>query len=174
MKSRRLREIGDTPLEGSRWKPIRSELGIRAFGINAYVADAGEQLVAEHVEVGGLAGSQQHEELYVVLSGRATFSGASREIDAPAGTLVFFDDPAEPRAARAEEDETTVLAVGAPVGLPYQVAPWEYWFRARRAHEGGDEAGARAIASECIERYPETARLFSAITGQANAGGAGA
>lgn len=160
MKSRRLAEIEDTPLEGSRWKPIRSELGIRAFGINAYVADSGEQLVAEHVEVGGLAGSQQHEELYVILSGRATFRVARGDVDAPSGTLVFFDDPAEPRAARAEEDETTVLAIGGAVGEPYEAPPWEYWFRARRARLSGDAARADELARECVERYPDSASLF--------------
>jgi hypothetical protein len=161
VKTVRLHEIVPTWLEGSRWKPIRSLLDIQAFGVNAYVADAGEQLVAEHVEVGGLAGTQRHEELYVVVAGRAAFKGANGEVDAPTGTLVFFDNPAELRAARAVDDETTVIAIGAPVGEPYRIAPWEYWFRVRRALHEGDRAMALTIADECVERYPQTAGLFA-------------
>lgn len=165
MKVVQLDEIEPARLEGSRWKPIRSTLGIRAFGINATVADAGEQLIPEHVEVGGLAGRQRHEELYLVVSGRARFFGADREVDSPAGTLVFFDDPLEPRSARAVEDATTVIAVGAPVGEAYEVAPWEYWFRAQRAKLDGNQAEALALAKECVERYPDAARLFEEIGG---------
>ena len=148
MGKMRLDEIEPTPLEGTQWKPVRSTLGIRAFGVNAYVGGDGDRLVAEHTEVGGLAGRQQHEELYVVLSGRATFTAAGEKVDAPAGTLVFFDDPGEPRAAVAVEDGTSLLAIGGPVGEPYRIRPWEYWFRARRARLAGDESHALAIESE--------------------------
>ena len=163
MRKLHVDEIEPTPLEGTRWKPIRSTLGIRAFGVNAYVGEAGERLVSEDTEVGGLAGRQQHEELYLVVSGRARFAGREKEVDAPAGTLVFFDDPAEPRSARAVEDGTTVIAVGAPVGAAYEVAPWEYWFRARRAKLQRKTAEARALAKECVERHPEATVLFSDI-----------
>ena len=158
-----LDEVEATPLEGSRWKPIRATLGIHAFGVNAYVADADEQLFAEHTEVGGLAGGQRHEELYLVVSGRALFTGDAKDVDAPAGTLVFVEDPSERRGARAVEDGTTVLAVGAPVGEPYAIPPWEYWFRVRRAKLHGDDEGAVALARECVDRYPEATVLFGEI-----------
>jgi hypothetical protein len=116
------------------WKPIRSTLGIEAFGINAYVAKgAGERLFNEHDETEALAGTQRHQELYVVLAGRATFSVDGEQVDAPAGTLVFVDDPASRRAATAAEDSTTVLAIGGPVGAAYEPPPWEEIFLRERA-----------------------------------------
>src|SRR5436305_10363271 len=51
------------------WRPLRRTLGVRAFGINAYTAaEAGRDVVEEHTEE-----TLGHEEIYVVLSGRATF-----------------------------------------------------------------------------------------------------
>ena len=56
-----------------RWHMIRSTLGIAAFGINAWTAtEDGQSLIGEHDEVTGAAGG--HEELYLVLSGHATFT----------------------------------------------------------------------------------------------------
>ena len=163
MRILRLDDVEATRLEGSRWKPIRSELEISAFGINAYVGDQGERLVGEHTEAGCLAGAPQHEELYLVMAGAARFEGEREQVEASAGTLVFFDDPSESRSAQALEQGTTVIAVGAPVGEAYEPAPWEYWFRARRAELEGDHDRARAIATECVERYPEPGRLFDEI-----------
>src|SRR5262249_28612606 len=61
-----------------------------------------------------------HEELYLVLTGRATFTVAGEEIDAPPGTLVFVRDPAEKRGAVALDAGTTVLAVGGKPGAAHQ------------------------------------------------------
>jgi hypothetical protein len=137
------------------WQPIRSRLGVRAFGINAYVAEkAGDALVPEHDETEAGAGRQRHEELYVVLTGRATVRGGGETVDAPAGTVVFFADPGERRSATAAEPGTTVLAVGGPAGEAYETPPWEYWLRARLARDRGDEDEARSIAEEGLARYP--------------------
>jgi hypothetical protein len=142
------------------WKPIRSTLDLKAFGINAYVAaDAGDPLFDEHDETEAGAGEQRHEELYVVIAGRATFVGGGVEVDAPAGTIVFFKDAAERRSARAAAPETTVLAIGGPVGEGYEVAPWEYWFRAHRALQQGRPEEAQAVAEEGLRRYPHDSRL---------------
>jgi hypothetical protein len=154
-----MRSIHLDDIEGPRWKPIRSTLGIRAFGINAYVADAGEELFAEHDETEAGAGRQRHEELYVVLAGRAIFTVGGRDLDAPAGTLVFLDDAAERRRADAVAAQTMVLAIGGPVGEGYEVAPWEYWFRARAARERGLEADAAAIVAEGLASYPNDPTL---------------
>ncbi len=160
VKTVHLDDIEPTPLGDSLWKPIRSTLGVRAFGINAYVASgAGDRLFDEHDETEAGAGRQRHEELYLVLSGRATFTAEGAEVDAPAGTIVFFDDPAERRSARAAEAETTIVAIGGPVGEAYEVAPWEYWFRARAAELRGRPDEARAIAAEGLARYPDDATL---------------
>src|SRR6185437_4565713 len=64
-------------------RPLRRELGITAFGVNAYSADEpGNAVIAGHREPGG------PEELYVVVSGHATFTVGEDTVDAPAGTLV--------------------------------------------------------------------------------------
>jgi hypothetical protein len=160
VKTVQLAEIEPTQIGDVLWKPIRSELGVEAFGINAYVArGAGDPLFDEHDETEGGAGAQRHEELYLVLSGRATFTANAQEVDAPAGAIVFFEDPAERRAARAAEPDTTVIAIGGPVGEAYKVAPWEYWFRVKRARERGRADEARAIAEEGLACHPDDARL---------------
>ena len=69
---------------------MRRTLGIGAFGINAYTANAGELVVEEHDETG--AGAGHHEELYVVVTGRATFTVDGESFDAPIGTMVFLPD----------------------------------------------------------------------------------
>ena len=160
MKAIHVDAIEPTRIGETLWKPVRSLLGVVAFGINAYSADeAGAALFDEHDETEGGAGTQRHQELYIVLSGRATFTGAEGEVDAPPGTIVFCEDPAERRGARAEEAGTTVIAIGGPVGEPYEVATWEFWFRVRRARELGDPAEAKAILDQGLARYPDDPTL---------------
>jgi mannose-6-phosphate isomerase-like protein (cupin superfamily) len=115
------------------WRPLRRALGVEAFGINAYVApNAGDDVVEEHTEE-----QYRHEEVYLVLSGRATFTLDGEPLDAPAGCAVFVRDPAVKRHARAEEPGTAVLAIGGPRGQAYAVSPWETWFAAYRHRETG-------------------------------------
>jgi hypothetical protein len=160
----RLDDIGGVRIGDALWKPIRSTLGVRAFGVNAYVCEnAGDRLLDEHDETESGAGDQRHEELYLVLTGRAAFTVEDHVVDAPAGTFVFVDDPAARRAAVATERATTVLALGGPVGHGYEVAPWEYWFRVRAAEERRDFGEARAIAAEGLARYPDDRGLQEAV-----------
>lgn len=106
------------------WKPVRRHFGIRAFGTNAYVARAGgDPVVEEHTEADD--SGTGHEELYLVLSGRATFTVEGEAADAPAGTLVFVPDPRATRSAVAHEPGTTVIAFGATSGKAFEVSPWE-------------------------------------------------
>ena len=72
-----------------RWKPVRRTLGVGAFGVNAYAADAGQQVVEDHDETGSGAGG--HEELYVVMRGHARFTLDGDDVEAPAGGM--FDHP---------------------------------------------------------------------------------
>ena len=134
------------------WRPVRRALDVQAFGINAYTADAGELVVEEHDETGHGAG--HHEELYVVIAGRATFTVDGEEIDAPPGTVVFLDDPKERRAAVAVEDGTTVLAIGGARGEGYRVSPWEYNFAAIPASNRQDWGEAERVLREGLEAYP--------------------
>jgi hypothetical protein len=130
----RIDEIDPIAVVGGelQWRPVRRTLGIEAFGINAYTADAGELVVEEHDETG--AGAGHHEELYVVVTGRATFTVGGESLEAPVGTLVFLDDPKERRGAHAVEDGTTVLAIGGARGEPLRVSPWEFAFAGTPAY----------------------------------------
>src|ERR671937_230861 len=99
-------ELDRIPVSGAdvTWRPVRRKLGITAFGVNAYTGESGENVVEKHTE-----GRLRHEELYVVVAGRARFELDGETIDAPAGTLVFISDPEVERYAVAEEAGTAVL-----------------------------------------------------------------
>ncbi|HXF97917.1 MAG TPA: hypothetical protein VNJ46_04820 [Gaiellaceae bacterium] len=160
MKIVHLDDVAPGHPDGPAWLPLRSVLGIRAFGVSAYRADAGETVVPRHDERPG-GGAGAHEELYVVLSGRAAFAVEGETLDAPAGTCVLVL-PEEAREARAEEPGTIVLAVGAPVGEPYRIAPWEYGSRATRAAELGDVDELERVAEEGVAAYGEHVTMLLA------------
>jgi mannose-6-phosphate isomerase-like protein (cupin superfamily) len=110
------------------WLPVRHTLGVKAFGVNGWLGrNAGDDVIEAHRETpDGEAGvAQAQEELYYVASGHATFTIDGETVDAPEGTLVFVAEPGAERSAVAKEDGTTVLAIGAPVGEGFVVAPWE-------------------------------------------------
>ena len=145
--------------------PIRIPLGISSFGVNAYGSrEAGGHVIEEHDELG--AGAGHHEELYVVLEGRARFTVAGEELDAPAGTLVFVSDPATRRAATAVEPDTTVLVVGGTVGKAFRPSPWESWLEALPFYESKDfeaavgRAGASARGAPGQPERPLQPRLL--------------
>ena len=146
MKTLRLDEIDGIPVFGSLvWKPVRKTLGVTAFGINAYTAaSAGDEVVEDHDET-----QLGHEEIYAVVAGRATFTVDGETVDAPAGTLVYLDDPAQQRSAVAAEPNTTVLAIGGVPGT-HDVSAWEYYFPALPYLESGDWDTARRILEEGI------------------------
>ena len=105
---------------------VRRHFDIQAFGVNGCAGDAGQVLVSEHHEADDPEnGTQGHEELFAVISGRATFTIDGEDVDAPAGTLVFVRDPAALRGARAVEDATSLLVIGGRPGAAYTVSPWE-------------------------------------------------
>jgi hypothetical protein len=103
------------------WRPIRHTLGITSFGVNAWVANAGQLIIEEHDELGG----DGHEELYLVIRGHATFTIGGETADAPAGKLVAIHDPGLVRKAVADEDDTAILAVGSPIGQKYEISAFE-------------------------------------------------
>lgn len=160
MKTLRIDEIDPIAVVGGelQWRPIRRTLGIEAFGINAYTADAGEVVVEEHDETGPGAG--HHEELYVVVTGSAVFTVDGESFDAAVGTLVFLDDPKERRAARAAEDGTTVLAIGGTRGEPFRVSPWEFAFAAAPAWAEKRYDEVSELIRQGLERYPGNASLL--------------
>jgi hypothetical protein len=120
-----LDELARIPvMHGLEWRPIRRRFGIRAFGINAYTAaKPGDWVVEEHDET-----QLGHQEMYIVVGGSATFTLDGESIAAPSGTIVFLDDPGVKRLAIAEEDGTTVIAIGAKPGEAFTPSVWEWVF----------------------------------------------
>jgi hypothetical protein len=139
--------------------PIRLPFGVRAFGVNAYSGrEAGGSVIEEHDELGSGAGG--HEELYVVLSGRARFTVDGEEIDGPPGTLVFVRDPAVRRRADATAEDTTVLVVGGTAGKPFEPSPWESWLEAAPFVEARDYEGAVGVLRKALEEHPDNANVL--------------
>jgi tetratricopeptide (TPR) repeat protein len=133
-----------------RWTPLRKQLGITAFGINAYTAtEAGQDVVEEHNEE-----RLGHEEIYVVVSGSATFVLDGNEVAVPAGSVVFLSDPKVRRFARAEEPGTTVLAIGGKPGR-HEISAWEYFFAAYPKADAGDFDGALAELDAGLAQKPD-------------------
>jgi tetratricopeptide (TPR) repeat protein len=149
------------------WRPVRRTLDIGAFGINAYVApNAGDDVVEEHTE-----STLRHEEVYVVLTGRATFTLGDEMLDAPTGTIVFIRDPLVRRHARAEEAGTQVLAIGGPRDEAYEPSPWEDVFAAEPHRAAGDyETYAAALAGALEKRPDHPATLYNLACAEALAG----
>ena len=132
------------------WLPIRRRFDIRSFGVNAYTAErAGELVVEEHAE-----SANAHEEVYVVVAGRATFTVDDEEIDAPAGTLVHLPEPGVRRGAVAADPGTTVLAIGARPGAAFEPSGWEAAFAAYAYRELGDPERGWAVLREAAEQRP--------------------
>lgn len=152
-----LTEIGTVPVpESLTWVPVRRHFGIEAFGVNAYTAaEAGEEVVERHTEE-----VRGHEELYVVVAGRATFTVDGEEVDAPTGALIFIRKPSVERHAIAAEPGTTVLALGGKPGVAYTPGPWEWVFVARALGVEGDHDAAIAELEAGLEVHPENAALL--------------
>jgi tetratricopeptide (TPR) repeat protein len=140
--------------EGLTWRPIRRRFGITAFGTNAYTAErAGQRVVEEHRESGG------HEELYVVIAGRATFTLDGEEVNAPAGTLVYCE-PDTLRGAVAAEAGTTVLGIGARPGEVFRPSAWEESFAAVGYARLGRLDRARETFRAATEADPDGWQAF--------------
>ena len=166
MKTLRLDEVEGIPVLGTLvWKPVRKTLGVTAFGINAYTAaNAGGEVVEDHTEE-----QLGHEEVYVVVSGHATFTVDDEQVDAPAGTLVYLDAPAQRRSAIATEAGTTVLAIGGKPGM-HEVSAWEYFFPALPAMREGDHDTARRILEDGLARTDHPALHYNLACVEALAG----
>jgi quercetin dioxygenase-like cupin family protein len=153
----RVTTLDDVPREegadGADWLRLRKQLDVRAFGVNVYGAKAGNRVIEEHDELGTAAG--RHQELYVVLRGRARFELDGDIHEAPTGTTVFVRDPAVRRGAHAEEDGTLVLVVGGNPGHAYDVSVWEQAADAYPHWRNGDFAKAVEILGDVAERYPD-------------------
>jgi tetratricopeptide (TPR) repeat protein len=152
-----LSEIDAVPVpETLQWTPVRQHFDIRAFGVNAYTAaEAGQEVVERHTEEG-----PGHEELYVVIAGRASFTLDEELADAPTGTAIFVRDPSIERHAVAVEPGTTVLAMGGKPGEAYSPNPWEWVFVGRMLGVEGNHEGAIAEIERGLQVLPDNAALL--------------
>jgi mannose-6-phosphate isomerase-like protein (cupin superfamily) len=139
-KVARLDEIDEID-DGQRpFRAVRQHFGISTFGITAMTAHAdGDLLIPEHDETY----SHSSEELYVVVSGCASFDLDGEAQDAPAGTFVAVPAGVK-RTAVARDAGTTVLAIsGGPKGKPYELSGWEAFAPLFPLFDSGDyEQGA--------------------------------
>ena len=135
------------------WRPVRQAIGARIVGMGAFTAErAGQELVEAHRETEGGMG---HEEVYVVLRGRATFTLDGEQLDAPAGTFVRVA-PDVHRHALAAEDGTAVLALGGPP--TYEPSSSE-WIERARPHIRSDPDRAAAIVADLRVQRPDSPGL---------------
>ena len=107
------------------WAPIRHHFDVRSFGVNAWRGTDGDEVIKRHTEE-----ENSQEELYIVLSGRATFTVGGEEIDAPALTVIHVSDPSQERVAFAKEEGTVVLSIGSTLGTAYEPSGWDTSFLA--------------------------------------------
>ena len=157
MSRRHVDELDSVEMpDGFVWRPIRRAFDIRAFGVNAYsVLESGSQIVEEHTE-----SRLGHEEIYLVLRGRARFTVDGNDHELCPGQLVFVRDPALKRAAVALDADTVVLALGGKGGEAFTVSAWEAMFAAVPAAREERWAEAIRIHEEALEDEPEHPALL--------------
>lgn len=141
--------------DGFEWRPVRRRFGIRAFGVNAYAPGATGQIVEEHTE-----SALGHQEIYLVLRGRARFTVDGNEHELGPGELVFVRHPSLRRGAVALTDDTIVLALGGKPGSAHEPSAWEAMFAAVPAAREGRWADAIHMHEEALVEQPNSAPLL--------------
>src|SRR5581483_10423064 len=129
---------------GLEWRPIARRFGIRAFGMNAYTsAQPGDWVVEEHTEQSG------HEEVYVVLAGRATFTvgGGPDKAFEPSSWEWFFEAYQQEPEQGIATLEDGIRRLGERPELLYHLACME-------AKAGRDEDALRHLI-RAIELRPD-------------------
>ena len=142
--------------EGFVWRPVRRRFDIRGFGVNAYSPrEPGSPIVEEHTE-----SQLGHEEIYLVLRGRARFTVDGDDHELGPGELVFVRDPSLRRGAVALDEDTLVLALGGKPGEGYTVSAWEAMFAAvpHARDEQWDEA--IRVHEEALAEQPDHPALL--------------
>ncbi|MBA3844679.1 MAG: cupin domain-containing protein [Actinobacteria bacterium] len=130
-------------------RPVRHHFGISSFGVNVWTGKAvGDRIINEHDEAG------EHEELYLVLEGRAAFQLDGERREASSGTFVFVK-PGMKRTAFAEEAGTSILALGGMPGRAYEASGFEVWAPITPLYQAGQYAEAADRGREVVEAHPE-------------------
>ena len=143
-------------IPGGPFRAIRAHFGVTTFGISSVTQKAGERLMNEHSE----DYPDASEEIYIVLSGHARFEIDGQTQDAPQGTLVHVPAGLK-RTAFAEEDGTTVVAVGsAAPGKPYVVTGWDVFAPLFSLYEAGEYEQAADKANQVLADNPPYAYAY--------------
>jgi mannose-6-phosphate isomerase-like protein (cupin superfamily) len=137
--------------DGRQRFDVRRRFEISSFGIQAFRAPKGVDVVREHDET-SFTGDDGQEELYIVVNGAATFVIDGESIDAPAGSLISVP-PASRRKATANVDGTTVLVAGGTPGKAYEPTPQEA-AEAFAAYSAGDYETGLAKQLIVLEKRP--------------------
>ena len=157
---------GNEDINDGTFHLVRRHFDVQAFGVNAVIGNAGDEMIVEHHELDSEENrTNGHQELFAVMTGHAVFTIDGQEIDAPAGTVVFVRDPALIRHARATADNTSILAVEDPSASPTpsragkrrcppRRATRGAWPRTLRRRSGVPLAGARR-AIERLDAEPD-------------------
>jgi hypothetical protein len=136
------------------WRPLRAELGLRAFGLGSFIAaNAGDDVIEPHRESGG----RGHQELYVVMRGAARFTLDGETFDAPAGTFVSVPGADVHRHGVALEPATEVLAFG---GDPVFRPAGHEWIWRVRALLPDQVDRARVLADAGLAELPGSPGLM--------------
>ena len=141
--------------DGFEWRPVRRTFGIRAFGVNAYAPGSTGRVVEEHTE-----STLGHEEIYLVLRGRARFTVDGNDHELGPGQLVFVRDPALRRGAVALDEDTVVLALGGKPGAAHDPSAWETMFAAVPVAREGRWEEAIRMHEEALTEHPGSAPLL--------------
>jgi tetratricopeptide (TPR) repeat protein len=112
-------------------------------------------VVEEHTEE-----SLGHEEIYLVLRGRARFTIGGDEHDLGPGQLVFVRDPSLRRGAVGLDADTVVLALGGKPGAAHEVSAWEAIFLAAPAAREERFDDAIRIHEEALAERPDHPALL--------------
>jgi mannose-6-phosphate isomerase-like protein (cupin superfamily) len=150
----RIDEIDELSDGRCLFRPVRKHFGIMSFGVNTWTGkSAGDRIINEHDE------AEEHEELYLVQRGRATFELDGERVDAPAGTMVFAR-PGVKRTAFADDPDTTIVAIGGTPGEVYEPSGFEVWLPITPLYEAGKYAEAADRGRELIKENPGYAGLL--------------
>lgn len=152
--------------DGFEWRPVRRRFGIRAFGVNAYAPGASGQVVEEHTE-----SQLAHQEIYLVLRGRARFTVDGNDHELGPGELVFVRHPALRRGAVALTDDTVVLALGGKPGAAHTPSAWETMFAAVPAAREGRWDDAIRMHEDALAEQPGSAPLLYNLACMESRGG---
>jgi tetratricopeptide (TPR) repeat protein len=138
-----------------RYRPVRHHFGITSFGVTAWVGAAvGDPIINEYDE-----DSKPAEELFVVVSGRATFELEGEQVDVGPGTVVCTQ-PGTQRTATASEPSTTILVFDGTPGTAYDATGWELWAPLRPLYDEGRHDELIARLEDLIGANPQYPMLM--------------